>query len=298
MAILESDEPALADARPTGRTRRVWSASLFWPKKKEPAAIPAGDRVYAVGDIHGRLDLLQKLWAQIEADASSSNLHKVVVFIGDYVDRGPDSKGVLDFLLQAKLKGGVTLCLMGNHDQSVLDFIADSKFYRDWRPFGAPETLLSYGVMPPQFDSEADFERARIELVQKCPKEHVTFLSSLPYSFSIGGYFFAHAGVRPGIPLEEQDPKDLLWIRDEFMASRRLLEKVIVHGHTPLAAPTRRSNRISIDTGAYATGNLTAVVLEGTECRFLSTQIEREPAEGPFRGVETRFALAPNLPVR
>jgi serine/threonine protein phosphatase 1 len=298
MAILESDETSHADARPTGRNGRAWFARLFGPKKKEPAAIPRGSRVYAVGDIHGRLDLLQKLWAQIEADASGSNLHKMIVFIGDYVDRGPDSKGVVDFLLQAKIKGGVTLCLRGNHDQAVLDFIADSKFYRDWRPFGAPETLLSYGVMPPQFDDETDFERARTELAQKCPEKHVNFLNSLPYSHSIGGYFFAHAGVRPGTPLEEQDPKDLLWIRDEFMDSRRLLEKVIVHGHTPLAAPTRRSNRISIDTGAYATGNLTAVVLEGTECRFLSTQIEREPAEGPIRGLETRFALAPNLPVR
>jgi serine/threonine protein phosphatase 1 len=161
-----------------------------------------------------------------------------------------------------------------------LDFIADANFYRDWKPFGAPETLLSYGVMPPRFDNEADFERARAEFVQKCPRNHIKFFKSLLYSYSIGGYFFAHAGIRPGIPLEEQDPKDLLWIRDEFMASRTQFEKVVVHGHSHVETPVRRSNRISIDTGAYATGSLTAVILEGTECRFLSTNRATETLSG------------------
>jgi len=152
-----------------------------------------------------------------------------------------------------------------------LDFMGNSKLYREWRPFGAPETLVSYGVMPPRFDDLADFERARLQLVKNCPQKHVNFLNSLPYSYSIGGYFFAHAGIRPGIALEDQDPADMLWIRDEFMSVRTPFEKVVVHGHTPLATPVRKTNRISIDTGAYATGNLTAVVLEGTECRFLAT---------------------------
>jgi serine/threonine protein phosphatase 1 len=152
-----------------------------------------------------------------------------------------------------------------------LDFIADAKFYRTWKPFGAPETLLSYGVKPPRFDDDAEFEEARADFVRKCPSAHVEFLSSLPYSYSIGGYFFSHAGARPGIPLDEQDPHDLLWIRDEFLSSRASFGKVVVYGHTPVETPARRSNRIGIDTGAYATDRLTAAVLERNECRFLST---------------------------
>ena len=247
-----------------------WVSRIFG-SPKEPASIPAGGRVYAVGDLHGRLDLLVKLWAIIEADAAQSAVQKVVVFVGDYVDRGPDSKGVINFLLSAQLKDGVVLCLRGNHDQSVLDFLADANVYRSWKPFGAPETLVSYGVKPPLFDDERDFERARREFVDKCPKSHVKFLSSLPYSHSIGGYFFSHAGARPGIPLDEQDPKDLLWIRDEFLTARQPFEKVIVYGHTPIEVAARRTYRIGIDTGAYATGRLSAAVLEGTGCRFLAT---------------------------
>jgi serine/threonine protein phosphatase 1 len=249
----------------------TWKTLLFGPKRKELANIPAGCRVYAVGDIHGRLDLLEKLWSMIVADAEGVHLHKVIVFVGDYVDRGRDSKGVIDFLIHAKLKGGEVVCLRGNHDQSVLDFIGDANFYRAWRQFGAPETLLSYGVMPPRFDNESGFEKARAEFVQKCPPEHVKFFESLKYSHVIGGYVFVHAGVRPGIPLNEQDPCDLLCIRDEFLASQQSFEKVVVHGHTPQETALRRTNRIGIDTGAYATGRLSAVVLEGTECRFFST---------------------------
>jgi len=247
-----------------------WKALLFG-HKKEPASVPAGCRVYAVGDIHGRLDLLQKLWAMIEADAEGAPLHKVVIFVGDYVDRGRDSKGVIEFLIHAKLKGGEVICLRGNHDQSVLDFMADANFYRSWRKFGAPETLVSYGVTPPLFDDEAGFERARAEFAQKCPSEHVRFLQSLRYSHIIGDYFFAHAGVRPGIPLDEQDAQDLLWIRDDFLAHRESFGKVVVFGHTPQETVTRRTNRIGIDTGAYATGCLSAVVLEGIGCRIVAT---------------------------
>jgi serine/threonine protein phosphatase 1 len=227
--------------------------------------------VYAVGDIHGRLDLLQKLWVAIEEDAAAKPAKNVILFVGDYVDRGPDSKGVIDFLIKAQLSQTVVLCLRGNHDQAVLDFVADANFYRNWKNFGAMETLLSYGVRPPLFDTESELERARREFVDACPSAHVKFLSSLPYSHAIGGYFFAHAGVRPGIPIEQQSPQDLLWIREEFLFSRRGFDKVVVHGHTPEDRARRRVHRIGIDTGAYITGKLTAVVLEGAEHRFLST---------------------------
>lgn len=235
------------------------------------AAIPEGDLVYAIGDVHGRLDLLKKLWAMIEIDAKGSDSHKTVVFVGDYVDRGPDSKGVIDFLLHLELANSDFVFLRGNHDQSILDFIADSSFYRSWRLFGAPETLVSYGVKPPRFDDDQSFERARQEFVRQCPAEHVKFLQALRHSYSLGDYFFAHAGIRPGIAIEDQDPQDLLWIRDEFLNSKLPSGQVVVHGHTPEEVPKRRTYRIGIDTGAYATGKLTALVLEQTSHRFIST---------------------------
>ena len=255
------------DQQPKKRSR--W-ASLFARDEKKPAAIPHNRRVYAVGDVHGRLDLLKKLWAIIEADAAGTRMRKTIVFVGDYVDRGRDSKGVIDFLLKVKADHDV-VCLRGNHDQAVLDFIADAKFYRSWKPFGAPETLLSYGVMPPRFDDEAEFEKARAEFVANCPQSHFEFLESLAYSYELGGYFFVHAGVRPGIPFKDQDPQDLLWIREDFLFSRADFEKVVVYGHTPVEQAGRRGQRLGIDTGAYATGRLSAAVLEGQDCRFLTT---------------------------
>jgi len=255
------------DRRPS---KRAGWTSLFARREKEPAAIPGGRRVYAIGDIHGRLDLLQKLWALIERDRANTDLRITVVFVGDYVDRGRDSKGVIDFLLKIKEQGDV-VCLRGNHDQAVLDFIADAKFYRTWKPFGAPETLVSYGVMPPRFDDEAEFEKAREEFLANCPASHIEFLEGLPYCYELGGYFFVHAGARPGIPLKDQEPEDMLWIREDFLFSRADFEKVVVYGHTPVEQAGRRGHRLSIDTGAYATGHLSAAVLEGHDCRFLAT---------------------------
>jgi serine/threonine protein phosphatase 1 len=247
-----------------------WLGRLFG-HNKNLIAVPDGMRVYAVGDIHGRLDLLRKLWTQIEADAQTFPLKKVVIFVGDYVDRGRDSKGVIDFLLGTKLPGGELICLRGNHDQALLDFLANAEFYRSWRPYGAPETLLSYGVSPPLFDDAAALEKARLEFAQKLPPAHLKFLQSLPYSVELGSYLFVHAGVRPGIPLSEQAPQDLLWIREDFLASRHKFEKIIVHGHTPQDVAFRHAARIGLDTGAYATGRLSAAVLEGTHHRFLAT---------------------------
>jgi serine/threonine protein phosphatase 1 len=265
MPVSESSGPANPEAAP----KPGWIARLLGLKTSVPAVIPPGRRVYAIGDIHGRLDLLHKLLELIEADDAGSGLDRTVIFMGDYVDRGPESKGVIDLLLGQKTSA--VLCLRGNHDQAVLDFLADAKFYRQWREFGAPETLLSYGVMPPRFEDDADFERARVEFEQKLPPEHLRFFSALPYSHAVGDYLFVHAGLRPGVALERQDPHDLLWIRDEFLLSRLSFGKIVVHGHSPTPGPVRRPNRIGIDTGAYATGRLTAVVLEGTDCRFLST---------------------------
>jgi serine/threonine protein phosphatase 1 len=163
--------------------------------------------------------------------------------------------------------------LKGNHDAALLNFLRDPESYQAWRNYGAPETLLSYGVRPPLFASPADFVRARDELAEKLPEDHLRFFNDLELSVSIDDYFFAHAGARPGIDLEEQFEEDLMWIRDDFLSSRHDFGKIVVHGHTPQPVASRHSNRIGVDTGAYATGILSCVVLEGETQRFLQARV-------------------------
>ena len=228
-------------------------------------------RVYAVGDIHGCLIELNSLLATILNDAAGYDGERQLVFLGDYVDRGPDSKGVLNRLLSPE-EGFIAHYILGNHDQTLLDFLENPSLFRDWRDFGGRETLMSYGVTPPRFDNEEAYSQARDKLRSAMPQSHLDFLRSLQYSVTIGSYHFVHAGVRPGVLLDRQAPEDLLWIRDEFLLSNTDHGKTIVHGHTPMEEPVKLSNRISVDTGVYATGKLTAAVLEGAECRFLSTK--------------------------
>jgi serine/threonine protein phosphatase 1 len=244
---------------------------LSWFRAQgRPTPLPEGVRVYAIGDIHGCTSQLDRLTSSIVEDANSAKGVCHLVYLGDYVDRGPDSKGVVDRILHPP--GGFQVqAIRGNHDQSVLDFLKDPSMFSTWKPFGAQETLVSYGVMPPRFDNPAAFVQARDQLAEKMPAAHLNFFQNLPFSAQIGGYFFAHAGVRPGVPLDRQVPEDLLWIRDEFLLSGTNFGKIVVHGHTPTPMPLRRRNRIGVDTGAYATGKLTAAVLEGAGCRFLQT---------------------------
>ncbi len=251
--------------------RSTWLMRLLGQDAKAPA-VSAGRRVFAVGDVHGRRDLLERLIGQLVDYAGGAEpAVNSLVFLGDYIDRGPRSKEVIDYLIDLHLPGWETTFLRGNHDQAFLDFLGDPNFYRAWRNFGAPETLLSYGVMPPRFDDEKAFSKARDELAEKCPPSHLRFLADLALTHEEGDYLFVHAGIRPGIPLDKQMQEDLLWIRDDFLLSSRLFDKVVVHGHTPTPAPVRRRNRIGIDTGAHATGCLTAAVLEGENCTFLAT---------------------------
>jgi serine/threonine protein phosphatase 1 len=210
------------------------------------------------------------LLATVKSDVRRDQ-RNILVFLGDYVDRGPQSKGVLDYLIQFQWDGWEAIFLRGNHDQTVLDFLEDASVYRAWREFGGAETLVSYGVKPPRFDDAAELQEARDEFSRKCPAAHLQFLHTLRHSYTMGDYMFVHAGVRPGVDLDRQSPQDLMWIREEFLLSGRVLDKIIVHGHSPTDRPVRRKNRVGIDTGAYATGQLTAAVLEGTGCRFLST---------------------------
>lgn len=227
-------------------------------------------RIYAVGDVHGRADLLDQLLETIVRDSESAQSTCSLVFVGDYVDRGSDSRGVIDRLLHP-LEGFETHYLRGNHEQAMLDFLENPSSYRSWRRFGAGETLQSYDIEPPADNDEAAAIAARDELAERLPAAHLEFLRNLGSFVQIGDYHFVHAGVRPGVPLEEQSLEDMMWIRDEFLNSEENFGKIVVHGHTPTERPVCRSNRIGIDTGAFATNCLTAVVLDGVGARFLST---------------------------
>lgn len=253
-----------------GFTSGAKSWKGLFPRKSEPASLPQGTRVYAVGDIHGRLDLLDELLTQIRRDAQGGPSRQVLIFVGDYVDRGPDSNGVITRLLSLQSEFEA-LFLRGNHDQALLDFLADPEFYRVWKGYGAPETLVSYGVRPPLFEQRKFLFDARNQLLTAMPPSHVEFLNSLKPFTDMGGYYFTHAGVRPGVSLSSQRNEDLMWIREDFLSSTADFGKVIVHGHSVSTLPVSRSNRIGIDTGAFATGRLTALVLEGTGRRLLQT---------------------------
>jgi serine/threonine protein phosphatase 1 len=247
----------------------LWSRAVGLLRGQKTAYVaPRGVRIYAVGDIHGCRAELTRLLANIRDDANGFTGARELIFLGDYVDRGPDSKGTIELLLKPPA-GFRVQYLRGNHDQAVLDFLSDPGFFRTWREFGARETLLSYGVRPPRFEDEAAFMEARDELRSAMPETHLNFLTQLPLSAKIGGYYFAHAGVRPGVKLDSQSAEDLLWIRDAFLMSDNDLGAIVVHGHTPTDSPVRRANRIGVDTGCYATGKLTAAVLEGAACRFI-----------------------------
>jgi serine/threonine protein phosphatase 1 len=194
----------------------------------------------------------------------------VTVTLGDYIDRGPDSRGVIDRLVQNPFPTDL-VALKGNHESLLEMFLSDPTVAEHWRRLGGLETLHSYGVSVSNSMIGANYKQAAIALKAAVPQEHFKFLGSLKTSAITGKYFLCHAGVRPGIPLERQTAEDLLWIRDEFLKSSADFGRIIVHGHTPREQPEICQNRINIDTGAFATGRLTCVVLDGEQPRFLMT---------------------------
>jgi serine/threonine protein phosphatase 1 len=246
---------------------------LIGAKPPKPA-VGSGKRLFAIGDIHGRRDLLDALLKGIaRRAASASPADNILVFLGDYVDRGPASRAVIERLCGLERETGWRcVFLKGNHDQAVLDFLQDPSHYSTWRSYGAAETLLSYGVMPPRFENASDFARAWDEFARKFPPHHLEFLRGLKYFHIEDDYLFVHAGIRPGIALADQTPEDLMWIREIFLSHRGRFEKMVVHGHTPAPAPVTLSNRICVDTGAHATGRLTALILEGKNRAFLEAR--------------------------
>ncbi len=249
--------------------RRSKLLSAFGFRRKREAHVPDGMRVYAVGDIHGCAVQLDELHVRIAADAAFFPGDKVIVYLGDYIDRGPDSRGIIERLIGRVPEGFRARFLKGNHDAALLDFLENAAAYRVWRAYGAPETLLSYGVRPPLFDSLEKLEEARLALAAALPATHLRFFHSLELFVVLGDYAFVHAGIRPGLNVEDQSEQDLLWIRNDFLNCTEHYDKVIVHGHTPASRPVRLHNRIGLDTGAYATGILSCAVLEGVGCRFI-----------------------------
>ena len=236
--------------------------------------IPAGMLVYAIGDIHGRADLLAELVSKITADSiiRAPDRKSILVFVGDYIDRGLSSKDVIDYLLSDALTPFEPRFLMGNHEKTLLDFLRTGNGGPDWMNFGGAETLISYGVSPPRFPSDPSvWGKIRSDLDQLIPSSHVRFFETLEIKLVLGDYVFVHAGLLPGVPLGEQKEHDCLWIRSKFTEDPRHFEKIVVHGHTPEADPYRSARRIGIDTGAYITGTLTAARFQENEVTFLQT---------------------------
>ena len=254
---------------------------LFTSRQRPPAvererSVPAGSRVYAIGDIHGRVDLLAQLHERLREDASASRSERrCVVYLGDYVDRGLQSREVIDLLLDAPLEGFESVHLMGNHEDFMLRFLDEPKVGPGWFANGGGATLYSYGVrMPPRGTDLARLSDLGEQLRANLPARHLDFLKRLKRWHVEGDYYFVHAGIRPGVALEEQREEDILWIRELFLDDPGEHGKMVVHGHTITQAPEMRPNRIGIDTGAYATGVLTALVLEGSERRILQTSAQ------------------------
>jgi serine/threonine protein phosphatase 1 len=250
-------------------------ALLNFVRRAQPQAerVPDGMRVYAIGDIHGRLDLLDSLLASIADDDQmrGDGVTTLYVFLGDLIDRGPDSRGVVQRLLDFSRSGRDARFLMGNHEQVFLRATAgDPRALRFLIRIGGRETLLSYGISEEDYRA-LDFDELAVLATEKVPAAHLAFLGSFEKWVAIGDYLFVHAGLRPGVSLEEQEHSDLCWIRDDFLMHRDSFGPMVVHGHSITEDIDVRSNRIGIDTGAFATGRLTAIGLEGGERWFLST---------------------------
>lgn len=239
-----------------------------------PASVPTGTRLYAIGDVHGRIDLLEELEEMIRADLATAPVgtRPFLVLLGDYVDRGFESRRVLDHLAHRPMEGLARVLLLGNHDLWLREFLAGAPVGEAWLQYGGDATLASYGVGLDRTLPEAErLAAARAALDDRFPAAHRRLLEALDLAFGFGDYFFCHAGVRPGVPLEAQTEADLVWIREPFLSFTGDHGKIVVHGHTVEDEPVVRRNRIGIDTGACWTGRLTCLVLEGTEHRFLAT---------------------------
>lgn len=240
---------------------------LATPSRSVAASAPPDTRIYVVGDVHGRADLLSEITGRIDDDIRRRPVMRTIeVYLGDYIDRGPDSRTVID-LLAVRLVANQAVCLRGNHEAVMEDFLHDSAVLPYWQQLGGMQTLASYGVeLRDGIDTADDLHR---RFVAALPRAHELFMQCLHDHFSCGDFLFVHAGIRPGVPLDRQDPHDLIWIREEFLNSMQDHGRCIVHGHTPVPHPDIRHNRINIDTAAWRTGILTCAAIEGSTILFL-----------------------------
>jgi serine/threonine protein phosphatase 1 len=268
---------------------------IFSRPSLPPAKFIEGRIGYAIGDVHGCVDLLAAMLNAIEERAKNEQNEAgppIVVFLGDYVDRGANSAGVLDLLLSARPSNCERRYLRGNHEQAMISFMDNPVANKRWVLLGGAETMMSYGITPPGLASasDEDWAGAAAALKDKVPPVHLEFLAGLERYIELGGYVFVHAGVDSGIALADQPDEVLYWSRAQFIADKRPFSHVVVHGHTPTQRPFRDKRRIGVDTGAYASGTLTAARFEGEEVTFLSVssvpQRRLEPQETAVLGVQ------------
>lgn len=238
---------------------------------------PSPDVVYAIGDVHGCYDHLRQLEDLIFSDAATLEGSKLIIVLGDFVDRGPNSARVIDHLLCAPPEGIARICLSGNHERMMLQFLQDPRSATQWLNFGGRETLFSYGITPWNLEAASGSAKKLGQLLQShVPAEHVSFLQNLPVLIQTPTHVFVHAGLRPGVPLPEQSETDILTIKPDLLDSAKDFEFKVVHGHTVVSQPQNLPNRINIDTGAYATGQLTAVRLINTGApHFFQTRTDQ-----------------------
>ena len=238
---------------------RLWSA-------------PEGQRIYAIGDIHGRLDLLDQLLAKIDSDdATRGSAHTQLIFLGDLVDRGADSRGVVERLMTLAAASDNVRFLKGNHEELLIRvWEGDARAIGMFHRVGGRATMLSYGMDPDQYD-DAELAELATMIAGHVPVGHIAFLRGFDDWIIAGDYLFVHAGIRPGLSIEEQSPSDLRWIRTEFTECEDIHEMMVVHGHSITEYIDERPNRIGIDTGAFQSGVLTAIGIEGTARWYLST---------------------------
>ena len=238
--------------------------------------LPDGVRIYAIGDVHGCLDLLKRLEEKIMLSARDCGLNAGVIFLGDYIDRGPNSAGVIDYLSGGSFAGLPADFLLGNHEDILLEALANPMLVRDWLRWGGMATLASYGVALPNILDPIERDQVIASAMDEAlPAHHRAFLERLQVSFRVGDYLFVHAGIRPGRPLPKQSRHDMLTIREPFLSTSKALPVRVVHGHSVAFEAQIAPCRIGIDTGAYATGRLSAILLEEDRYEILSAEADR-----------------------
>ncbi|WDQ98396.1 metallophosphoesterase family protein [Devosia sp. J2-20] len=254
-----------------GFLQSIFGTKPHCPPRQHLSAPTLPSAIYAIGDVHGCLALLHLLHKRILADCADIPGEKWLVYLGDYVDRGPNSAGVLDELLSPLPSDVRKITLAGNHEIMMLEFLDNPAPKSRWLQFGGTETLASYGIDANALMARSKKDRQSL-LASHIPTEHVELMRTLPLTLSVPGTVFVHAGLRPGVPVHQQSEDDALWIREQFLTAPAVEGRTVVHGHTPGADPVVEPGRICVDTGAFATGVLTAAKLTPTEpIRFIRT---------------------------